>query len=77
MNTTTAKPDLTARPDARQLARLGAWTALLQSVATLVLLPVIARGVSGRRAGIVLAWGAAEGVGGLARRRSAGGLARG
>lgn len=42
-----------------RLARAGAFTALLQSVVTLLLLPMIAR-QRGRRARVALAWGLAD-----------------
>lgn len=48
------------------MERFGAFTALLQSVATLVLLPVIAR-QQGRRAGFVAAWGITAGTGRVLR----------
>lgn len=55
-----------------RLARAGAFTALLQSVVTLMLLPMIAR-QRGRRACVAAAWGWGEGAGRVLRLSGPGG----
>ncbi|MFN0066732.1 MAG: hypothetical protein ACKVYV_03755 [Limisphaerales bacterium] len=59
----TAAGDAALNPPARRerMERFGAFTALLQSVATLVLLPIITR-QQGRRAGVAASWGIAAGA---------------